>query len=258
MPILPPAPRPPACKAAPATLTAPGASCREPRERRLAEEARAPTPRQPPRGKSTRCSTPSPTPNPHRPDRRSAYADHRPHRSKKARLAPQLAPRLGPMDPHRATPRAPFAHRWPTCSPSARTGPGSAATPAAGQGDTPAIPACGALTRGSTVPALGSWRSLPWSSMRANGCSSTRPSCTCGSARAWRLLAVNVLTNHAHVVLSGGGAPEEMMTAFKACSTRMLREGARRQRRVPRMGAAWEHAVPAGTRAAVGAADART
>jgi REP element-mobilizing transposase RayT len=44
-----------------------------------------------------------------------------------------------------------------------------------------------------------------------------------GSARGWRLLAVNVRTNHVHVVLSGCGAPEQMMTAFKACSTRVLR-----------------------------------
>src|SRR4051812_32026013 len=43
-------------------------------------------------------------------------------------------------------------------------------------------------------------------------------------ARGWRLLAVNVRTNHVHVVLSGCGAPEPMMTALKAWSTRVLRK----------------------------------
>ncbi len=43
-------------------------------------------------------------------------------------------------------------------------------------------------------------------------------------ARGWRLLAVNVRTNHVHVVVSGCGTPEPMMTAFKACSTRTLRK----------------------------------
>ena len=43
-------------------------------------------------------------------------------------------------------------------------------------------------------------------------------------ARGWRLFAINVRTNHVHIVLSGGGAPERMMTALKAWSTRMLRK----------------------------------
>jgi REP element-mobilizing transposase RayT len=43
-------------------------------------------------------------------------------------------------------------------------------------------------------------------------------------ARGWRWLAVNVRTNHVHVVLSGCGAPEQMMIALKAWSTRILRK----------------------------------
>ncbi len=42
-------------------------------------------------------------------------------------------------------------------------------------------------------------------------------------ARGWTMLAVNVRTNHVHVVVSGRTPPEEMMTAFKAWSTRTLR-----------------------------------
>jgi REP element-mobilizing transposase RayT len=43
-------------------------------------------------------------------------------------------------------------------------------------------------------------------------------------ARGWRLLAINVRTNHVHVVLTGCDAPEAMMTALKAWSTRALRK----------------------------------
>ena len=43
--------------------------------------------------------------------------------------------------------------------------------------------------------------------------------------RRWAVLAVNVRTNHVHVVLSGPNAPEPMMTAFKSWSTRRLQEG---------------------------------
>ena len=43
--------------------------------------------------------------------------------------------------------------------------------------------------------------------------------------RRWVVLAVNVRTNHVHVVLSGPCAPEPMMTAFKSWSTRRLQEG---------------------------------
>jgi REP element-mobilizing transposase RayT len=42
--------------------------------------------------------------------------------------------------------------------------------------------------------------------------------------RQWALLAINVRSNHVHVVLSGVCAPEAMMNAFKAWSTRRLRE----------------------------------
>jgi REP element-mobilizing transposase RayT len=42
--------------------------------------------------------------------------------------------------------------------------------------------------------------------------------------RRWDLLALNVRTNHVHVVLSGPGEPESMMNALKSWSTRRLRE----------------------------------
>jgi REP element-mobilizing transposase RayT len=42
--------------------------------------------------------------------------------------------------------------------------------------------------------------------------------------REWLLRAVNVRTNHVHVVVAGRESPEAMMNAFKAWSTRRLRE----------------------------------
>ena len=42
--------------------------------------------------------------------------------------------------------------------------------------------------------------------------------------RRWALWAVNVRTNHVHVVLAGPCAPELMMTSFKSWSTRRLQE----------------------------------
>ncbi|MCC7365774.1 MAG: transposase [Dehalococcoidia bacterium] len=42
--------------------------------------------------------------------------------------------------------------------------------------------------------------------------------------REWYLSAVNARTNHVHAVVSGVQSPEAMMTAFKAWSTRVLRE----------------------------------
>jgi len=42
--------------------------------------------------------------------------------------------------------------------------------------------------------------------------------------KGWQLHTVNVRTNHVHVVVSGGEAPERMMNAFKAWATRRLRE----------------------------------
>ncbi len=40
----------------------------------------------------------------------------------------------------------------------------------------------------------------------------------------WPLWAVNVRTNHVHVVLSASEAPEQVMTSLKAWCTRALRE----------------------------------
>jgi REP element-mobilizing transposase RayT len=42
--------------------------------------------------------------------------------------------------------------------------------------------------------------------------------------RVWKPLALNVRTNHVHVVLAAGAAPERAMGTFKAWSTRRLRE----------------------------------
>ncbi len=42
--------------------------------------------------------------------------------------------------------------------------------------------------------------------------------------RRWGLLALNIRTNHGHVVVSGGPSSAKMLNDFKACSTRRLRE----------------------------------
>ncbi|HWA98068.1 MAG TPA: transposase [Pirellulales bacterium] len=42
--------------------------------------------------------------------------------------------------------------------------------------------------------------------------------------RAWRLWAINVRTNHVHVVVSADCKPERVMSDFKAWATRRLRE----------------------------------
>jgi REP element-mobilizing transposase RayT len=42
--------------------------------------------------------------------------------------------------------------------------------------------------------------------------------------RSWSLLALNVRTNHVHVVLAGCDVPNRAMATFKAWSTRRLRE----------------------------------
>lgn len=42
-------------------------------------------------------------------------------------------------------------------------------------------------------------------------------------ARGYTLIAINVRTNHVHVVVSNCGRPERMMNSFKAYSTRALR-----------------------------------
>lgn len=41
--------------------------------------------------------------------------------------------------------------------------------------------------------------------------------------RGWQLFAVNVRTNHVHLVVQGTGQPEAMLTAFKVWATRRLR-----------------------------------
>ncbi len=42
--------------------------------------------------------------------------------------------------------------------------------------------------------------------------------------RSWDLLAMNVRTNHVHTVVKANTSPEQVMNAFKAWSTRRLRE----------------------------------
>jgi REP element-mobilizing transposase RayT len=44
------------------------------------------------------------------------------------------------------------------------------------------------------------------------------------SHKAWKLMAVNVRTNHVHVVVDAPGAPEPVLNAFKAWATRRLAE----------------------------------
>lgn len=43
------------------------------------------------------------------------------------------------------------------------------------------------------------------------------------SVRNYRLYALNIRTNHAHVVVSNSDTPERMLTAFKAYATRAMR-----------------------------------
>ena len=42
--------------------------------------------------------------------------------------------------------------------------------------------------------------------------------------RAWSLVALNVRTNHAHVVISGAASPAKMLNDLKSHTTRKLRE----------------------------------
>jgi REP element-mobilizing transposase RayT len=42
--------------------------------------------------------------------------------------------------------------------------------------------------------------------------------------RGWQLRAINVRTNHVHVVVSGAATPEKMLGDFKRYATRRLRE----------------------------------
>jgi REP element-mobilizing transposase RayT len=47
--------------------------------------------------------------------------------------------------------------------------------------------------------------------------------------RGWSLIASNVRTNHAHVVVSGAAASSKMLNDFKAYSTRRMREHGERK-----------------------------
>ena len=42
--------------------------------------------------------------------------------------------------------------------------------------------------------------------------------------RSWKINAINVRTNHVHVVVTGGNKPEAMLGDFKRYATRRLRE----------------------------------
>ncbi|MGH9760872.1 MAG: transposase [Blastocatellia bacterium] len=48
--------------------------------------------------------------------------------------------------------------------------------------------------------------------------------------REWRLFAMNVRTNHVHIVVHAVVRPELMLAAFKANATRKMRESKRRRR----------------------------
>jgi REP element-mobilizing transposase RayT len=43
-------------------------------------------------------------------------------------------------------------------------------------------------------------------------------------ARGYRLFALNIRTNHVHLVVGSSAKPERMMDSFKAYSTRLLRQ----------------------------------
>ena len=45
------------------------------------------------------------------------------------------------------------------------------------------------------------------------------------NVRGYGLFAINVRTNHAHLVVGNGGKPERMMDSFKAYATKALRNG---------------------------------
>jgi len=49
--------------------------------------------------------------------------------------------------------------------------------------------------------------------------------------RNWLLRAINVRTNHAHIVVTAGCKPEAVLSAFKANATRKMREEKRWRRR---------------------------
>jgi REP element-mobilizing transposase RayT len=55
--------------------------------------------------------------------------------------------------------------------------------------------------------------------MRAAVDASVRETCM---ARGWTMLALNVRTNHVHVVVAAGHSPERVMTDLKAWATRRL------------------------------------
>jgi REP element-mobilizing transposase RayT len=55
---------------------------------------------------------------------------------------------------------------------------------------------------------------------------------TC-SYRGWELLALNVRTNHVHIVVSAGVAPEAVMRELKVYATRALRTAGLTQSSVP-------------------------
>lgn len=48
--------------------------------------------------------------------------------------------------------------------------------------------------------------------------------CEVCRVRAWTLVALNVRTNHVHLVVSAAAPPRLMMTSFKAWATRALRQ----------------------------------
>ena len=56
----------------------------------------------------------------------------------------------------------------------------------------------------------------------ARACVDTSIRATCAN-REWQLLALNVRTNHVHLVVSATVAPERVMDALKAWATRRLR-----------------------------------
>ena len=105
--------------------------------------------------------------------------------------------------------------RWPTSSAFAPTAPGCTETK---RGE-PFLPRddfrreFAARKQSGESVVLGS---------AARACVDTSIRATCAN-REWQLLALNVRTNHVHLVVSATVAPERVMDALKAWATRRLR-----------------------------------
>lgn len=72
------------------------------------------------------------------------------------------------------------------------------------------------------------------------------------SERGWSLLAAHVRTNHVHVVIESGVAPERVMNDLKSYASRVLNRMGFDGRDRKTMGSAWEYSLAAGARGRCG------